>query len=267
MENTKEISVFIDESGSFDRDDLTSRYYLICMVFHDQSVDLTALFEKFNEELRDIGLGESHCIHAGPLIRREQDYRNMTREERRFIFSKMLAFARKAEFSYRCFHVDKRFTSTTETMHDALLQQILGFLVTHAQTLNAYEKLKIFYDNGQAQVTTILKEAFAPFASKTEFIPEVSPSRYRLFQLADILCTLELAQLKLQTGNRLTESEIAFFGSIQNLRKTYIKPLARFSTIAFTRPTIASICAAISRCSGSGGRIINSFLNSSSGNA
>ena len=58
-------------------------------------------------------------------------------------------------------------------------------------------------------------------------MPQVSPSRYRLFQLADILCTLELANLKLTTGNRLTESEIAFFGSIQNLRKSYIKPLAR----------------------------------------
>ena len=227
MEKTKEISVFIDESGSFDREDIASRYYLVCLVFHDQAVDLTEHFAKFDEELRNLGLGESHCIHAGPLIRREQDYRNMNREERRFIFSKMLAFARKAEFSYKCFHVDKRFVSTTEAMHDALLQQILAFLIANAQMLNAYDRLKIFYDNGQAQVTTILREAFAPFASKMEFVPQVSPSRYRLFQLTDILCTPELANLKLTTGNRLTESEIAFFGSIQNLRKSYIKPLAR----------------------------------------
>lgn len=227
MGTTKEISVFIDESGSFDREDIASRYYLVCMVFHDQTIDLTPHLSKFDEELRNLGLGESHCIHAGPLIRREQDYRNMSREERRFIFSKMLAFARKADFSYKCFHVDKRFVSTTEAMHDALLQQILVFLIANAQTLNAYERLKIFYDNGQAQVSTILKEAFAPFASKTEFVPQVSPTRYRLFQLADILCTLELANLKLTTGNRLTESEIAFFGSIQNLRKSYLKPLAR----------------------------------------
>ena len=89
------------------------------------------------------------------------------------------------------------------------------------------EKLKIYYDNGQAQVTSILKEAFAPFASKTEFVPDVSPSKFRLFQVADLLCTVELANLKLLAGDRLTDSEIAFFGSIQNLRKNYIKPLSR----------------------------------------
>ena len=95
MEKTKEISVFIDESGSFDREDIASRYYLVCLVFHDQAVDLTEHFAKFDEELRNLGLGESHCIHAGPLIRREQDYRNMNREERRFIFSKMLGIRTK----------------------------------------------------------------------------------------------------------------------------------------------------------------------------
>lgn len=33
---TKEISVFVDESGSFDGNSKSSQYYLICMVFHDQ---------------------------------------------------------------------------------------------------------------------------------------------------------------------------------------------------------------------------------------
>ena len=108
MEKTKEISVFIDESGSFDREDIASRYYLVCLVFHDQAVDLTEHFAKFDEELRNLGLGESHCIHAGPLIRREQDYRNMNREERRFIFSKMLAFARKAELRTGTSHNDSQ---------------------------------------------------------------------------------------------------------------------------------------------------------------
>lgn len=37
MNKTKEISVFIDESGSFEPDEESSRFYLICLVFHDQS--------------------------------------------------------------------------------------------------------------------------------------------------------------------------------------------------------------------------------------
>lgn len=41
MAITKNISVFIDESGSFDPDRLSSRYYIVCMVFHDQSRDIS----------------------------------------------------------------------------------------------------------------------------------------------------------------------------------------------------------------------------------
>ena len=62
MGTAKEISVFIDESRSFDREDIASRYYLVCMVFHDQTIDLTPHLSKFEEELRNLGLGESHCI-------------------------------------------------------------------------------------------------------------------------------------------------------------------------------------------------------------
>ena len=47
MEKTKEISVFIDESCSFDREDIASRYYLVCLVFHDLAVDLTEHFARF----------------------------------------------------------------------------------------------------------------------------------------------------------------------------------------------------------------------------
>jgi len=227
MPRTKEISVFVDESGSFNREDISSRYYLVCLVFHDQSVDLSENLAGFAAELANLGLPASHCIHAGPLIRREMDYRNMDRETRRLIFAKTMGFVRRANFSYRRFTIDKRFIQTTQGMHDALLQQLLTFLVAHAVEFNTYDKLKIYYDNGQSQITTILKEAFAPFSAKTDFVANVIPANYRLFQVADVLCTIELAKLKLETNTRLTDSEIAFFGSIQNLRKNYIKPLAR----------------------------------------
>ena len=39
---TKRISVFVDESGSFDASDIASRYYIVCMVFHDQDEAIIA---------------------------------------------------------------------------------------------------------------------------------------------------------------------------------------------------------------------------------
>ena len=70
---TREISVFIDESGSYEHDRQSSRYYLVCMVFHDQAVDISAEIKKLENTLEAIGLDRLHCVHAGPLIRREGD--------------------------------------------------------------------------------------------------------------------------------------------------------------------------------------------------
>jgi len=165
--------------------------------------------------------------HAGPLIRREKEYAAFGREERRGIFDRMVAFLRKADISYACFKVDKNFIGGKQGIHDPLLQQIVQFLIDHAAEFNAFDKLKVYYDNGQEELTALLKEAFAIFASRTEFIPEVEPSKYRLFQVADIACTLELARAKLSEPDGLSESEKTFFGGTKNFKKNYLKLLDR----------------------------------------
>lgn len=223
----KEISVFVDESGSFDPDSDSSLYYLVCMVFHDQSVSIDDDIITLNESLREIGLSENHAVHAGPLIRWEEPYRNLRRQDRRIIFAKMLAFLRRIDVTYRCFHVDKRFVDSVGVLHDQLLQQVVAFLSEHAADFNAYDKLKVYYDGGQSDVSLILKDAFALFSSKVEYVANVSPDKYKLFQVADMIATLELVRLKLEVDGRISEAEKEFFLSIQNLKKNFLKPAGR----------------------------------------
>ena len=52
------------------------------------------------------------------------------------------------------------------------------------------------------------------------------PSEYRLFQAADLLCTMSLIRLKLE-NNLFSKSEMAFFGNIRDLKKNYLKPLSK----------------------------------------
>lgn len=224
---TREISVFIDESGSYEPDRRSSRFYLVCMVFHDQDIDISTEIEKLEVSLANMGLDRLHCVHAGPLIRREKEYDKMNRETRRGIFRRMFLFLHKANISYKCFVIDKNFISMSQDVHDSLLQQIVRFLLSKSDELSSFDKLKVYYDNGQSKLTSILKEAFSLFASRTEFIPDVEPARYRLFQVADIACTLELARVKLLSQDGLSESEIAFFGGAKNFRKNYLKLLDR----------------------------------------
>ncbi len=226
---TREISVFIDESGSYEDNRLSSRYYLVCMVFHDQDVDISTEIDKLENSLEAMGLDRFHCVHAGPLIRRENEYAGKSREERRGIFRRMFLFLHNANISYKCFVIDKNFLGPTQDIHDLLLQKILGFLLSKADELSAFDRLKVFYDNGQSRLTSLLREAFSIFASRTEFVPNVEPAHYRLFQAADIACTLELVRVKLLSQDGLSESERVLFGGVKNFKKNYLKLLDRRS--------------------------------------
>ena len=102
---------------------------------------------------------------------------------------------------------------------------MIAHLVSRADEFNSYEKIKVYYDNGQAQVSRVIKEAFSIFSAKTEFVPDVVPERYRLFQVADMICTLELARRKLEVNGRLDPAEDKFFFGERGFRKNYLRAI------------------------------------------
>ena len=56
-----------------------------------------------------------------------------------------------------------------------------------------------------------------------EFAQSVTPERYKLLQLADMIATLKLVELKLDNGEMMTESEYKFFGGPRNFRRNYLR--------------------------------------------
>ena len=66
--------MFVDESGSFESTEESSRFYLVCMVFHDQSNRIDDEVGKLGLALANYPVGPDHCAHIGPLIRREEIY-------------------------------------------------------------------------------------------------------------------------------------------------------------------------------------------------
>ena len=72
-EKVKEISVFVDESGTFDPDVEASRFYLVCMVFHDQAKSIADNVQKLNDALAELGLPEDHAEQIPPLPGRRHD--------------------------------------------------------------------------------------------------------------------------------------------------------------------------------------------------
>ena len=99
----KELSVFVDESGDFGEYEKHAPYYIITMVLHDQSVDISEQIWKLNETLKNMGYGNEQAIHTEPLIRREEPYRYFQPNERRAIFSKLFYFTIGCDIKYKSF--------------------------------------------------------------------------------------------------------------------------------------------------------------------
>lgn len=220
----KELSVFIDESGSFDSSVIPSRFYIVSFVFHDQLQDISSHLGELDSQLAYLGF-PGLCVHAGPLIRREEAFRQMDIHVRKQLFFRLLAFALHAPITHHAFTVDKRYHSTPSAIARSLSAQIGEFLSAASDWTSGYGRLKVYYDNGQSQVGQIVRSAFGDH--EATFVESVTPDRYRLFQVADLICTVELLKAKIRESIPLTRSEAHFFPSLRDLKKNVLRPLAR----------------------------------------
>lgn len=225
----KILSVFVDESGKLQYPDTHSRFYVIGMVFHDQSRSIADASRLMDEGIRQLGFDpERFVFHAGPLIRAEKNFSMMSRSYRGKIFRRMMTFAREAPYRYHCFCVDKKYIDTADQIIGNLRADILAYLNTHRNRLSDLEKVKVYYDCGQSPLTNLLHETFEEnITCSVEFAQGVRPEKYKLFQLADLLCTLFLIQSKLDADELMSKSEYSFFGGQRAFKRNvmrYIKP-------------------------------------------
>ena len=225
MRYTKVLSIFVDESGDFGPYDYHCPFYIFTLVFHDQDNSIIENLQKLDQTFRDSGLGASHCFHAGPVIRREEDYQFMDIPERRRIMGKMLGFARNVDISYISFYVEKKTAPDSVILSACLSKELSRFIRDNYSYFTGYDSIIIYYDNGQVELGRILASIFTAMLTNVEY-RRVLPAEYRLFQVADLLCTLELVRLKAER-TILSKSEKSFFGSMRDMKKNYFKIIDR----------------------------------------
>lgn len=220
----KELSIFIDESGDFGAYNYRSPYYIITMVFHNQDENIQPFIARLDTELSYLGLNNL-CIHTGPIIRKEEIYVHMSVDERRRIFNKMIAFIRQIDIRYKCFYIEKKHLNDVVDATGRLSRQISQFIRKHYEAFLSFDDVKIYYDNGQVEVSKIISSVFNALLPNSIF-RKVMPSDYKLFQAADLLCSMTLVKLKME-NNLFSKSEEIFFGNIRDLKKNYLKPLSK----------------------------------------
>ena len=220
----RELSIFIDESGDFGEYDDRSPYYIITMVFHDQSIPITDSINKLNLELSYMNL-DNLCIHTGPIIRREEIYEFMPIKQRRSIFNVLVAFFRQIDIKYKCFSIEKKYADDVILATSQLSKKISQFIRDNYSVFLSYDSVKIYYDNGQIEVSRILASVFSALLPNAQF-RKVLPKDYKLFQVADLICTMELIRLKIE-NNRYSKSEELFFGNQYELKRNYLRVIRK----------------------------------------
>ena len=216
----KELSVFVDESGDFGEYDYHAPFYIISFILHNQEVDISEDVAKLENEMTYLGWS-NHCVHVGPAIRGEYEYANIEPINRQKIVKRIATFTRKLNIKVKSFYVEKKHVEDSVEMTGKLSKQISIFIKDNMEYFLDYNSIKIYYDNGQVEVTRILSSVFNALLDNVEF-KRVIPSDYRLFQVADLICTLKLIELK-RNNNILSKSEKLFFVDDRTLKKNYLK--------------------------------------------
>ena len=137
----------------------------------------------------------------------------------------MFYFTLHCDIRYRTFSFEKKQFENKNYLVGRMARELHSFIQDNLSYFLSFDKVKIYYDNGQAEISQILSTIFSVTLNDVEF-KTAKPANYRLFQAADFICTIELLDLKRSRGE-LSKSETAFFYKPQELKKTYIKGIIK----------------------------------------
>lgn len=134
----RELSIFVDESGDFGEYDVRSPYYIISMILHDQSNNLSFEISKLDSELTNLGF-ENHVVHTEPLIRREEDYKDLSPNERRNILIKLYYFVIKCKIRYKSFVFQKKEFDSIFKLEGRMAREIAEFIRENLTYFQGFE--------------------------------------------------------------------------------------------------------------------------------
>ena len=212
----KTLSIFIDESGDFGFKRGSSDYYLLTFVFHEQD-------KKIDKEINKIK--NIPYFHGGALIRREDEYKDYTFEERRKIFVLFSGFVSSLPIKVKTFEWHKKeFELDKHKLEKRMARDINLFILDNFSYFCSFSNI-IYYDRGQTFVSRLLNICFSNSHLKFTFKESVKPEYYRLFQVADFFTIVKLFEIKFET-NSLSNSEKQFFDKYR-FKKIYLKMMKK----------------------------------------
>ncbi len=175
----KILSCFIDEAGDFGEFEQHSPFYIVSVIAHEQSDSIQADIDGLENYLTSLGYPH-HAIHTAPLIRREGDYELVEIEQRQKLFNLLFRFARKIPIRFFTACIKKSECADSDILEAKITKEIKNKLQACLDYWHTFDKIIIYYDNGQKPLKRILNVLFNTMFSNVE-VRKVSPVDYKLF--------------------------------------------------------------------------------------
>lgn len=211
----RRLNIFVDETGEFGFEKGASELYGISFTFHEQNDNITFELDKLNARLEKIGY--TKMIHMADLIMKRGDYSKFDINTRKNIFKAIYHFSRKIPVKYKTILVDKKYADISTTLRQQLSIEINKMIKEHESYFNKFDKIVMYYDNGQEMLGIILDSIFLRFDG-FEHRVNFNHKEKRLFQVSDMLTFIDKYDYKYKNKKRFTKGEKYFF-SDEEIRK------------------------------------------------
>ena len=215
MNGLKRLNIFVDETGEFGFGDGRSELYGVSFTFHEQNNDIMSEINKLNDRLNR--LGYTNMIHMADLIMKRGDYSKFSISKRKSIFNAIYQFSRRISVKYKTIIIDKKYTDNGRVLRQKLSLEINYMVKEHEKYFSKFDKIVMYYDNGQEILGTILDSIFLRYDNFEHRI-DFDHKEKRLFQVSDMLTYIDKFDYKYKNKMRFTKSEKIFF-SIEDIRR------------------------------------------------
>ena len=212
---SKNLNIFIDETGNFGFGKDTSELYGLSFVFHNSNDSIKKDIEVLNERLNKINY--RGMIHTSELVSKRDEYANFSLEKRKVIFNYLFQFTIKAKINIHSIIINKNYCNNERQLKNKLFEEVNNMVNNNKEYFNSFDKIVIYYDNGQEPIKLILKEVFSQFIN-VEYKVKFDKIKKRLFQVADMLTFIDKYDYKYNNKLYLNKSEKIFF-NLHNYNK------------------------------------------------
>ena len=217
------LNLHIDESGS---QDLSEGLYLVTVVLHDHSDDVTLAIGEYENRLFVAGL-DNVPFHGKDLLHGNGEYSSISPGDRKRLLTQFARLVRTLPFAYFTLSYSSSEIHGKKELESRIRRDLALLIYEHLDFFQAFGTISVYYDNGQGAVSVALHDALDfVLAKNVADYRDADNGARRLLQVADYICTVERAAIAYAAGAQ-TKTQERFFGSRRNFAQSFMKQLSR----------------------------------------